>query len=115
MEFIVNLSKGLFKVPIHRWESLKALAASILSSKGVRVQARKLASLVDTVISMKLAWGPITQFYTRNHYHIPKNVLSFNCWIAINDEALNELHFWNDLPRLRFESDIWPSSSGLFY
>ena len=40
-------------------------------------------------------------------------MLSLNYWITINDEALNELHCWNDLPRLRFESDIWPSSSGL--
>ena len=51
--FVVNLSEGLFKVPIHRWEALNASATSILSSKGLRVQARKLASLVGTVISMK--------------------------------------------------------------
>jgi hypothetical protein len=112
--FVVNLAEGLFKVHIRIWETLKALFGLIISSKGVRVQARKLASLVGTVISMKLAWGPITQLYTRNLYHILSNVLSLNCWITINDEALNELHFWNDLPRLRFESDMWPSSSGLF-
>jgi hypothetical protein len=111
--FVINLAEGLFKVPIRRWQGLKASIGLILSSKNVRVQARKLASLVGTVVSMKLAWGPITQLYTRNLYHI-NNVLSLNCWIAVNDEALNELHFWNDLPRLRFESDIWPSSSGLF-
>ncbi len=34
-------------------------------------------------------------------------------WTTIGDEALDELHFWNDLTRLRFESDIWLSSSGL--
>jgi hypothetical protein len=62
---------------------------------------------------MKLAWRPITQLYTRNLYHILNNVLSLSCWITINDEALNELHFWNDLPRLRVESDIWPSTSAL--
>ena len=89
----MNLAEGLFKVPIHRWEALKASAELILYYKGVTVQARKLASLVGTVISMKLAWGPITQFYTRNLYHILNYVLSLNCWITINDEALNELHF----------------------
>ncbi len=31
--FVVNLSEGLFKVPIHKWEALKASATSILSSK----------------------------------------------------------------------------------
>jgi hypothetical protein len=86
----VNLAEGLFKVPIYRWEALKASAKAILSSKGFRVQARKLASLVGTVISMKLAWGPISQLYTRNLCHIINNVLSLNYWITINDEALNE-------------------------
>ena len=113
MDFISNLAEGLFKVSIHKWKALKASVESIVSSKGVRFQARKLASLVGTAISMKLAWRPITQLYTRNLYHILNNVLSLNCWITIGDEALNELHFWNNLPRLRFESNIWPSSSGL--
>ena len=84
--FVVNLAEGLFKVPIRRWEALTVSVGLILSSKGVRVQARKLASLVGTVISMKLAWGPITQLYTRILYHILNNLLSLNCWININDE-----------------------------
>ncbi len=54
--FIISLTEGFFNVPIYRWESLKASAESILSS---RVEARKLASLVGTVISMKLDWGHI--------------------------------------------------------
>jgi hypothetical protein len=107
--FVVNLAEGLFKVSIRIWEALKVSVDLFLSSKGVKIQARKLASFVGTVISMKLAWGPITQLHTKNLYHILNNVMSLNFWITINDEALNELHFWNDLPRLRFESDIWTS------
>ncbi len=91
--FIVDLSNVLFKVPIHRWEALHLLASSIIYSKGLRVQARKLASLVGTIISMKLAWGPITPLYTRNLYHILNNVLSLNCWVTISNEALDELYF----------------------
>ncbi len=42
-------------------------------------------------------------------YPIINNVLSVYCWVTMYDEALNELHFWKDLPRLlRFEMDIWP-------
>ncbi len=78
-------------------------AELILSFKGNGVQAWKLASLDGTVIFMTLAWGHVTQLYTRNLYHILDNVLSLNCWVTICDEALIELHFWNDLPRLRFE------------
>jgi len=74
--FDVDLLAGLFKVPIARWEALRDDAATILNSKGTRVQARKLACLVGTVICMKLAWGPIAQLYTRNLYHILNNVPS---------------------------------------
>ncbi len=85
----------------------------ILNSHNGRVQARKLASVVGTIISMKLAWGPVTQLYTRNLYHILNDVLSLNCWVNITNEAFNELLFWKDLPPLRFDSEIWPSTSGL--
>jgi hypothetical protein len=111
--FVVNLAEGLFKIPVIRWESLHKDIESILNSHNGRVQARKLASVVGTIISMKLAWGPVTQLYTRNLYHIINNVLSLNCWVDVTMEAFNELIFWKDLPRLRFDSEIWPSTSGL--
>jgi hypothetical protein len=111
--FDVNLAAGLFKVPITRWDALRADAAAILNSKGTRVQARKLACLVGTVTSMKLAWGPITQLYTRNIYHILNNVPSLNCWVTIDDEDHNELLFWRNFPPLGFETDIWPCTKGL--
>jgi hypothetical protein len=114
LRFDVDLAAGLFKVPHTRWEALRANAMAILNSKASRVQARKLACLVDTVISMKLAWGPITQLYTRNLYHIINNVPSLNCWVTINDEAYSELLFSSELPRLLFESDILPCTKGLY-
>jgi hypothetical protein len=104
--FIFDLAKGLFKVPPTRWESLRDDANVIIAAKGVRVQARTLASLMGTIFSMKLAWGLITQLYTRNLYRIPNSVASLNCWVTINDEALDKLLFGKDLPCLRFESDI---------
>jgi len=111
--FLVNLAEGLFKVPITRWESLHKDIDFILNSHNGRVQARKLASLVGTIMSMKLAWGPVTQLYTRNLYHIINNVVSLNCWVPVSYEALNELLFWMDIPLLRFDSEIWPLASGI--
>ena len=64
-------------------------------------------------MSMKLAWGPVTQLYTRNLYHIINDVVSLKCRVPVSDEALNELLFWKDLPRLRFDSEIWPLASGI--
>jgi len=112
--FDVDLAAGLFKFPITRREALLANAVAILNYKGTRIQARKFACLLGTVISMKLAWGPITQLFTRNLYHILNNVPSLNCWVTINDEAHSDLLFWRDLPRLRFESDIRPCIKELF-
>ncbi len=109
----VDLANGLFKIHIARWEALREDASSILSSEGNQVQARNLACLVGTVISMKLAWGPITQLYTRKIYHILNNVPSLNCWVTIDDAAYNELLFFRDLPRLRFEPNVWSCSNGL--
>jgi hypothetical protein len=59
--FVVDIVEELFKIPTTRWEALRVVADDILSSKGVRVQARKLTRLVGTAISMRLALGPITQ------------------------------------------------------
>ena len=55
--FEVGMGKGRFRVPTDQWEALHALVDSILSARGGRVQAHKLASLAGTVISMKLALG----------------------------------------------------------
>ena len=62
--FDVNITTELFKVPIAIWEALRDDATAILNFKGTQIQARKLACLVGTVISLKLAWGPSPR-YTR--------------------------------------------------
>ena len=36
-----------------------------------------------------------------------------NCWVTLTEEARGELLFWQQLPRLRFDADIWPSLKGL--
>ena len=59
--FVVDIAEELFKIPTTRWEALRVAANDIISFKGVRIQARKLTKLVGTAISMRLAWGPITQ------------------------------------------------------
>jgi hypothetical protein len=53
----LDMEESRFRVPTDQWEALHALVDSILSARGGRVQAHKLASLAGTVISMKLALG----------------------------------------------------------
>ncbi len=38
---------------------------------------------------------------------------SFNCWVPLSEEAVNELLSWHQLPRLRFDTEIWPSQKGV--
>ena len=106
--FDVDMREGTFRVPTDRWEALHSSTDALLSAKGGRVQARKIASLTGIVILIILAWGPVTQQYTR-HMHVMLNkVPSLNYWVVLSEKARGELLFWQKLPRIRFEADILP-------
>jgi hypothetical protein len=55
--FDVGFDAGYFRVSTDGWEVLYFSTYALLTARGRRVQARVLASLVGTVISMRLAWG----------------------------------------------------------
>ena len=76
--FDIDMAEGKFRVPVDRWEAFQSLIDSILSARGGRVQARKLASLAGTVISMRLDWGPLTQLYSRHIYALVYSVPYLN-------------------------------------
>ena len=77
-----------------------------MMARGGRVQARALASLVGTVVSMRFAWGTVYKLYTRHLYALIGPVCLLNCWGSFLEEAVSELLFWQQLPRLRFETEI---------
>ncbi len=85
---------------------------SILSARHGRVQARMLASLTGTVLSMHVTWGPVTRLYIRHLYALINSVVSLNCWVVLTEEVVDELTFWQKLPRLRFEGAIGPPRRG---
>ena len=85
--FDVDMAEGKFRVPVDRWEALQFWNDSILSAKGGRVHARELGSLAGTMISMRLAWGPVTQLYSRHIYVPVRSVPYFNCWVVLSEEA----------------------------
>jgi hypothetical protein len=111
--FDVDFATGKFQVPSDRWEALKVFVDSILSARHGRVQARKLASVTGTVLSMHLSWGPMTLLYTKHLYALINSAVSLNCWVALTEEVVNEITFWQELLRLRFEGTIWPPTKGL--
>jgi len=111
--FEVDFAAGKFEVLADIWEALKVSVESILAARQGRVQARRLASVTGTVLSMYLSWGPATQLYTRHLYALIYSVGSLKCWVILIEEAVNELTFWQKLPRLRFEGNIWPPTEGV--
>ena len=94
-------------------ETLKVSVESILAARQGRVHARILTSVTGTVLSMHTSWGPVTQLYTRHLYALMNSVGSLNCWVILTEEAINELTFWQKLPRLIFEGSIWPPTEGV--
>jgi hypothetical protein len=91
--FDVDMAEGKFRFHVDHWEALQPLADSILSARGGRVQARKLARLAGTVISMRLAWSPVTQLYSRYIYVIVHSMPYLNCWLVLSEKARSELLF----------------------
>ncbi len=104
--FDVDMLEGKFGSLVDRWEALQSLIYSILSARGGRVQARKLASLAGLVISMRLAWGPVTPLYSWHIYVLVHSVPYQNCWVVLSEKARSELLFLQQMPRLRFAADI---------
>ncbi len=58
--FDVDFTDGKFRVPVDRWEALREAAEGLVEARHGRVQARRLASLIGTAISMHLSWGLVT-------------------------------------------------------
>ncbi len=113
LSFDVDMGEGKFRVPVDRWEALQSKMDAILSARGGRVQAKNLSSLTGTVISMGQAWGQVTQLYTRHMYALINSVFFLDCWVTLTDETRGEQLFWQQMPRLRFDADIWPSLKGV--
>ncbi len=54
--FDVDFADGKFRVPVDRWEALRKPAEGLVGARHGRVQARRLACLTGTVISMHMSW-----------------------------------------------------------
>ncbi len=97
--FDVNFAEGKFRVLVDRWHALIASVDAIVPARYGKVQARRLASLTGTVMSMHLSWGPVTQLYTRHLYALTNSVISLIFWVTLTEGAMSELLFWQGLRR----------------
>ena len=91
--FIVGLNAGCFRVPADKIARLKSAIHSI-TTRGNKVAARFLASVVGQIISMRLAVGPVSRLHTRAMYAVLNQRGFWSDWLTLSLDALNELQFW---------------------
>jgi len=111
--FDADFTVGNFQVPSDRSDAIKVSVDSILAARHGRVHPRRLASVTGTVLSMYLSWGPLTPLYAMHSHALIILVVSLNPWVGMTEEVVNDLTFWQYLPRLRFEGAIWPPTEGV--
>ena len=67
-----------------------------------------LVSVIGTMRSMHLSWGPVTHLYSQHVYAMIKSPMSLNIWVTVMDVAIIKLLFRQGLPRVKVEGSICP-------
>ena len=79
-------------MPVSKIDTLKS---KLLETKVAKcVPAKQLASLIGKVMSMSLAFGPVTRLMTRNLYAVLNHRLARCQRLTLSNEALQEIDFW---------------------
>ena len=73
--FVVDVCLGQIEVPSEKITALRS--ALHQATQSPRIKARSLASIIGKIISMGLAFGPLSRFMTRSLYAVLE---SHNVW-----------------------------------
>ena len=57
-------------------------------------KARYLASMLEKIVSMSLAFGPVSRFITRSLYTVLESRQSWSEPLQLSQDAKDELPFW---------------------
>ena len=106
--FLVNLKQGLFSVPPKKVTSLKHKLELFRSSQ--KTTARRISSLVGTVVSMGTAIGPVARMWTRSLYALVKKAPSWDSLITLSDNVSAEIKFWSICFEKFNGNHVWPTS-----
>ena len=63
--------------------------------QSAQIKARTLASIVGRIISMGLAFGPISRFMIRSLYAVLESRCAWCEMLTLSSEAREELSFWS--------------------
>ena len=113
--FNLDLSTGCLSVPLDKIAHLKERLAGAATTN--YIQARQLASITGTLISMMLGIGPVSRLMTRAMYALLETRVGWSDMLMLTEQAKLEIEFW--LTSLdKFNSQpIWhnPSSVRVIY
>ena len=84
---------GQIEVPPEKLALLQITMSQARQS--AQIKARTLASIVGRIISMGLAFGPISRFMTRSLYAVLESRCAWCEMLTLSSEAREELNFWS--------------------
>ena len=109
--FVVDTALWQIEAPPEKVSHLKEPVK--LASSSDKIQARKLASVIGKIISMELAFGPVSRFMTRSMYTVLESRHTWCDRLTLTHEACNELQFWaSSLDRYNCQP-IWRTPSAV--
>ena len=81
--------------------------------QSAQIKARTLASIVGRIISMGLAFGPISRFMTRSLYAVLESRCAWCEMLTLSAEAREELNFWSSSLEEYNSQPIWHTPSAV--
>ena len=109
--FLLDLGRGCIIVLPEKIVALKDRIAAL--AKADYVQARHLASITGTLLSMSLGVGPVSRLMTRSMYALIESRVSWCDQLRVTREARGELEFWLSGLEVFKSQPIWHSPSAV--
>lgn len=109
--FILNSCDGCLSVPPEKIDCLKEKLAAVAQSECI--QARQLASVIGTLISMSMAIGPVTRLMTRAMYAVLESRRGWHDRLLLTEQAKAEIRFWSNGLEEFNNQPIWHKASAV--
>ena len=113
--FVVDVALGQIEVPLEKIEALRGILNKVRLAP--QINAKTLASIIGQIISMSLAFGPVSRFRTRSLYAVLNSRWAWCEMLTLSLEAIEELQFWSSYLKDFNAQPIWhiPSAVRVVY
>ena len=113
--FDIDLQLGQIIVPTGKVQALQSLVSAAI--KAVMLLARDIARIIEKIISLSLAVGPLSRLMTRSLYAVVNERYTWSIMLSLSPEALCELKFWKANLKEHNSHPLWrePGAIRLVY